>query len=92
MQKGQGLPARTMKEFTELSSTSPVEGFAIKSEEPTALWHVVLAGPAGTPYEGGKFCFDIAFENYPFNPPALVFKTKLFHPNVDEEGKICQQM
>ena len=81
-----------MKEFTELSSGNPVEGFAITSDEPTAHWHVVFAGPAGTPYEGGKFSFDINFENYPFNPPVLVFKTKIFHPNVDEEGKICQQM
>ena len=26
---------------------------------------------------------------YPFKPPKVMFKTKLYHPNVDEKGQVC---
>eukprot|EP00757_Euglenozoa_sp_SAG-D1_P021350 gene21350-8124_t len=41
------------------------------------LWKGVLPGPAGTPYEGGKFRFTIVFpEDYPFKAPKFGFSTK----------------
>ena len=40
-------------------------------------------GPVGTPYEGGKYEVDITIPSeYPFRPPTMKFKTKLWHPNV----------
>jgi len=26
---------------------------------------------------------------YPFKPPKVLFKTKVYHPNVDEKGQVC---
>jgi len=47
-------------------------------------------GPVGSPYEGGMFNFSISVPHqYPLTPPKLKFLTKIFHPNVDEEGKVC---
>ena len=40
-------------------------------------------GPVGTPYEGGKYEVEIQIPaEYPFRPPKMQFKTKLWHPNV----------
>lgn len=41
-----------------------------------------LQGPTETPFEGGTFELTINVpEQYPLVPPAVRFKTKIFHPN-----------
>ncbi|RKF59122.1 Ubiquitin-conjugating enzyme E2 1 [Golovinomyces cichoracearum] len=48
-------------------------------------------GPPETPYEGGTYIVDIKIPNeYPFRPPQMKFKTRLWHPNVSSQtGAIC---
>jgi ubiquitin-conjugating enzyme E2 T len=49
-----------------------------------------ITPPDDTPYRGG--CFDLEIripQRYPFEAPAVRFVTKIFHPNVDEQGRIC---
>lgn len=47
--------------------------------------------PSGnTPYSNGVFAVELGLgPRYPFEPPSVKFQTKLFHPNVDESGRIC---
>jgi ubiquitin-conjugating enzyme (huntingtin interacting protein 2) len=43
-------------------------------------------GPPDTPYEGGTYVVDIKIpQEYPFKPPQMFFKTKLWHPNVSSQ-------
>ena len=38
----------------------------------------------------GAFRIEIIFPaEYPFKPPKITFKTRIYHPNVDEKGQIC---
>lgn len=50
-----------------------------------------IIGPDDTPYTGGKFVVDITIPgDYPFSPPKMFFKTKMWHPNVSSQtGAIC---
>jgi len=45
---------------------------------------LTLRGREKTPYEGGKFIFELkAFETYPFYPPGVFCHTRIWHPNID---------
>jgi ubiquitin-conjugating enzyme E2 G1 len=81
---------RIPKEFTMLSKDA-IEN-VIFDMNPTNVyeWTFVLFGPAGSFYEGGTYEGTITFpQTYPDNPPEVRFKSKIFHPNVYMDGKIC---
>jgi len=53
-------------------------------------WEGTIIGPSNSPYSGGIFKLIITFpENYPFKPPHIKFKTKILHPNINNQGSIC---
>ncbi|KPP70694.1 ubiquitin-conjugating enzyme E2 T-like, partial [Scleropages formosus] len=49
-----------------------------------------IVGGVDTPYEGGVFTLEITIpERYPFEPPKIRFLTPIYHPNIDNGGRIC---
>ncbi|KAL7177333.1 hypothetical protein ACSBR2_030648 [Camellia fascicularis] len=52
-------------------------------------WQGIIMGPVDTPFEGGLFHLSIEFPiDYPLMPPQVKFQTKVYHPNVDQDGTI----
>lgn len=53
-------------------------------------WTATISGPEETPYENLTFKLSFSFpSNYPYAPPIVLFKTPIYHPNVDFSGRIC---
>lgn len=45
---------------------------------------------ANPPFNKGAFRIEINFPaEYPFKPPKITFKTRIYHPNIDEKGQVC---
>lgn len=69
----------------------PVEGFRVSADDANLFnWEVAIFGPPHTLYEGGYFKAAMKFPNdYPYSPPTMRFLTKVWHPNVYENGDLC---
>ncbi|XP_041371358.1 ubiquitin-conjugating enzyme E2 R2-like [Gigantopelta aegis] len=73
-------------------SEEPVEGFRVKliNDDNLFEWEVAIFGPPGTLYEGGYFKAHMKFpQDYPYSPPSVRFISKMWHPNVYENGDVC---
>ena len=82
---------RLKKDLDEITNDPPshVSAGPVSSDNPE-IWEATIMGPGDSPYAGGVFKLDISFpENYPFKPPKIAFKTKIFHPNINRYGSIC---
>ncbi|KAL9586193.1 MAG: hypothetical protein Q9212_001064 [Teloschistes hypoglaucus] len=90
-QDTQSVTKRLQTELMQLmmSSTPGISAFP-NNPENLLLWTATISGPDETPYAGltFKLMFDFP-SNYPYTPPTVLFKTPIYHPNVDFSGRIC---
>ena len=81
---------RLTKELQEIRKDPPLNISAGPINDNLFEWEAVLLGPSETPYEGGVFILNIHIsKDYPMKPPNILFKTKIYHPNINSTGAIC---
>lgn len=63
---------------------------AFPDDENMLHWTATIDGPSETPYSGLIFKLSMEFAStYPYTAPTVLFKTPIYHPNVDFSGRIC---
>ncbi|KAL3191568.1 hypothetical protein MRX96_059667 [Rhipicephalus microplus] len=72
--------------------------FTYFEENDVTMFHALIVGPAGTPYEGGFFHVGFRLPvTYPREPPRVVFLTTdagrvCFHPQIWASGQVTLRL
>ncbi|XP_065831657.1 ubiquitin-conjugating enzyme E2 T-like [Oscarella lobularis] len=81
---------RLKRELKSLSESPPPNVSCWLNEDSLNTLTAKIIGPPSTPYEKGVFTLHIAIpDRYPFEPPRIRFTTPIYHPNIDDAGRIC---
>eukprot|EP00992_Anisonema_acinus_P007514 TRINITY_DN3362_c0_g1_i1.p1 TRINITY_DN3362_c0_g1~~TRINITY_DN3362_c0_g1_i1.p1 ORF type:complete len:174 (-),score=29.64 TRINITY_DN3362_c0_g1_i1:101-622(-) len=80
---------RLTKDLGELDINATTAAVEIPDKE-NIKELVITLRPIEGYYKGGTFVFQVSVPGtYPHEPPRALCKTKVYHPNIDEDGKVC---
>ena len=82
---------KELRDFDEhLNRLNPdIEATITMINDETGECDGTLMGPVGSAYEGGLFQLNFTFKAaYPFKPPVVRFTTRVYHPNITQDGQL----
>jgi ubiquitin-protein ligase len=81
---------RLMSDFKNIGRSSNSTFVASPFKDNLRKWAAVIIGPEETAWANAALCLTLDFtEEYPTKPPTVKILTKMFHPNVYNDGRIC---
>ncbi|XP_028969162.1 ubiquitin-conjugating enzyme E2 L5-like [Galendromus occidentalis] len=81
---------RALKDLKDIRAGPLPRYPIIKVDDANVLEWEVLLQPTSPPFNQGAFWVSLNFPpQFPFVAPRIRFKTKIYHPSVDDEGKVC---
>ena len=87
---------RLTKEMPDIEKELPLsvpQARLIRNKGQIKDFEVEYTPDKGSYWQGGKYLFSFHFpDNYPYNPPKVMCKTKIYHPNIDYDGNVCLNM
>jgi len=87
------MAKRVNNEYKKWNNNPPAGIKPLESESDMEKeWVFIFSPPEGSYYHGGKWKCKLKMDNYPFKAPKLSFVDNIYHPNVDKEGLLCQNV
>jgi ubiquitin-protein ligase len=81
---------RLLQELQKVRKSKEEGIEAAPNEDNLYQWEAVIYGPLNTIWEGATLRLQIEFDDeYPKQPPVVRFRSRMFHPNIYSDGKIC---
>ncbi|OHT07486.1 NEDD8-conjugating enzyme Ubc12 [Tritrichomonas foetus] len=84
-----GCEVRLQKDIEDLDKTAKV---VFPNPNDIKFFHVTISPDSGT-WAGGTFVFSVKVgDDWPISPPSVIAITKIWHPNIAENGEVCLSM
>ena len=80
-----------LRREVEMLASGPPPGVSCWPRDDASMQQLraQIRGPEGSWYEEGTFELEVSVpDRYPFEPPQVRFVTPIFHPNIDDGGRI----
>lgn len=78
------------RELLQYSQDDELKFTIDPEDDDVSKLRVTLVAPPESPYADGVFFLSMTIPaQYPSSPPSIKFETKIYHPNINEDGTIC---
>ena len=89
--RGPTLSPAQLRVQTDIDGLELPPTMSVSFPDPNNIMTLKLTfSPESGYYQGGHFIFDFTVsQNYPIDPPKVLLRPRIWHPNIDIDGALC---